>query len=193
MKSQERDTVSAAAAAIPMLQTSDRLSQDQLAQLFADHHRRVLIAAYRVTGSMADAEDVAQTVFLRLGGGEGVPPKNAGSYLYRAAINGALDLLRRRKIAAAVPIDAAAAVASTRLSEPDTQAGRTELASLLRTAIGELPPRAAEMFTLRYIEELGNREIAALMGTSAAVVAVTLHQTRSRLKKRLIALDRGKS
>jgi|SRR5579871_2209670 len=191
MNDKERDTVSAAAAAIPIPQASDRLSRDQLSQLFADHHRRVLIAAYRVTGSMADAEDVAQTVFLRLGSAEGVPLKNAGSYLYRAAVNGALDLLRRRKIAAVEPIDAAETIASTRLSSADIEVTRLELAALLRQAIGELPPRAAEMFTLRYIEDLGNREIAALMGTSQAVVAVTLHQTRSKLKKRLIALERG--
>jgi RNA polymerase sigma-70 factor (ECF subfamily) len=174
-------------------------TSDQLAQLFADHHRRVLVAAYRVTGSMADAEDVAQTVFLRLGRGEsnpgeGIPMKNAGSYLYRAAVNGALDLLRRRKIAAVEPIETAETIASTsRAASPDAELSRVELAGLLRQAICELPPRAAEMFTLRYIEELGNREIATLMGTSSAVVAVTLHQTRSRLKKRLIALERGKS
>ena len=184
---EERDTVSAAAAAIPMTNVTEQLSQ-----LFADHHRRVLVAAYRITGSRADAEDVVQTVFLRLGKGEGLPPKNAGSYLYRAAINGALDLLRRRKIALVEPIDAAAGVASTsRADAPDLEITRTELAGLLRQAISELPTRAAEMFTLRYIEELGNREIAALMGTSQAVVAVTLHQTRSKLKKRLIALERG--
>jgi len=184
---EERDTVSAAAAAIPMTNVTEQLSQ-----LFADHHRRVLVAAYRITGSMADAEDVVQTVFLRLGKGEGLPPKNAGSYLYRAAINGALDLLRRRKIALVEPIDAAAGVASTsRADAPDLEITRTELAGLLRQAISELPTRAAEMFTLRYIEELGNREIAALMGTSQAVVAVTLQQTRSKLKKRLIALERG--
>ena len=192
MNDKERDTVSAAAAAIPLPQTRDQLSHDQLSQLFADHHRRVLVAAYRVTGSMADAEDVAQTVFLRLGSGEGVPPKNAGSYLYRAAVNGALDLLRRRKTAAVEPIDAAESIASTRLSSPDTEVSRSELAALLRQAISELPPRAAEMFTMRYIEELGNGEIATLMETSAAVVAVTLHMTRSKLKKRLIALERGK-
>ena len=46
------------------------------------------------------------------------------------------------------------------------------------------------MFTLRYIEELGNREIAALMGTSQAVVAVTLHNARTRLRKRLTELNR---
>ena len=183
---EERDTVSAAAAAIPIPMTD---TSDQLAQLFADHHRRVLVAAYRITGSMADAEDVAQTVFLRLGGGEGIPVKNAGSYLYRAAVNGALDLLRRRKTAASEPIDAAAEIVSTsRAVSPDTELSRKELAAALRQAISELPPRAAEMFTLRYIEELDNREIAALMKTSQAVVAVTLYQTRSKLKKRLVGI-----
>ena len=190
----ERGPVSAAAAAIPMPDTSDQLfKSDQLSQLFADHHRRILLAAYRITGSMADAEDVAQTVFLRLGTGEGVPMKSAGSYLYRAAINGALDLLRRRKVAATEPLDAAAGVAAAGWGEsPEREASGKQLAALLRQAVSELAPRAAEMFTLRYIEELGNREIAALMGTSQAVVAVTLHQTRSKLKKRLLQLERGK-
>ena len=188
MNNQERGPVSAAAAAIPMTETSDQLSQ-----LFADHHRRVLLAAYRITGSMADAEDVAQTVFLRLGSGEGVPVKNAGSYLYRAAINGALDLLRRRKTAATEPLDAAANVASAGLdAAPERAVSRQELAALLRKAISELAPRAAEMFTLRYVEELGNREIAVLMGTSQAVVAVTLYQARARLRKRFRELERGK-
>jgi RNA polymerase sigma-70 factor (ECF subfamily) len=67
-----------------------------------------------------------------------------------------------------------------------------ELSGILRQAIGELAPRAAEMFALRYLEELDNREIAELMGTSRAVVAVTLHQSRSKLKKRLIELQREK-
>jgi RNA polymerase sigma-70 factor (ECF subfamily) len=186
MSNQERGTVSAAAATIPYTATSDRLSQ-----LFAEHHRRVLLAAYRITGSMADAEDVAQTVFLRLGRGESLDMRSAGSYVYRAAINGALDLLRRRKTAAAEPIEAAANIAEPAAS-PETEVSSRQLAQFLRQAISELSPRAAEMFTLRYVEELGNREIATLMGTSQAVVAVTLHQSRSKLKKKLVELQRGK-
>jgi RNA polymerase sigma factor (sigma-70 family) len=62
----------------------------------------------------------------------------------------------------------------------------------LRTALSELSPRAAEMFTLRYVEDLDNREVAALMHTSQAVVAVTLHQVRAKLKKRLTEIERGK-
>jgi DNA-directed RNA polymerase specialized sigma24 family protein len=39
------------------------------------------------------------------------------------------------------------------------------------------------MFVLRFIEDYSNREIAGLMNTSAAVVAVVLHRTRAQLKK----------
>jgi RNA polymerase sigma factor (sigma-70 family) len=184
MKSNEGEPMAAATAALPLT--------EGLSQLFAEHHRRVLLAAYRITGSMADAEDVAQAVFLRLGSGNG-PIANAGSYLYRAAINGALDLLRRRKAASTEPLEDAACVASTGPgSSPEAEASSRQLGAFLRTAIGELSPRAAEMFTLRYIEELGNRDIAALMNTSQAVVAVTLHNARSRLKKRISELERGK-
>src|SRR2546430_9865113 len=42
----------------------------ELEAVFRAHHARVLQAAYRVTGSMADAEDVAQSVFLRLARGD---------------------------------------------------------------------------------------------------------------------------
>ena len=167
--------------------------REALSQLFAAHHRRVLAAAWRITGSMADAEDVAQSVFLRLADGKTPPMANAGSYLYRAAINGALDLLRRRKTARTEPLEEVAErVFAERHSSPEAGAANRELGEWLRLAIGELPARAAEMFTLRYLEELGNREIAVMMGTSQAVVAVTLHHARSRLKKRLRELERGR-
>jgi RNA polymerase sigma factor (sigma-70 family) len=163
-----------------------------LSELFGEHHKRVLIAAYRITGSMADAEDVAQSVFLRLAASN-EPMTNAASYLYRAAINGALDSLRRRKTASTEPLEGALGIASAGPgSSPEMQASNRELGNILRAAIAELSPRAAEMFTLRYLEELGNREIATLMGTSQAVVAVTLHNARFRLKKRLMGIQRGK-
>jgi RNA polymerase sigma-70 factor (ECF subfamily) len=177
---------------IPVAACTAVLPLSALSQLFGEHHRRVLTAAYRITGSMADAEDVTQAVFLRLASGNG-PVTNAGSYLYRAAINGALDLLRRRKTAQTEPLEYAADVAAAGSgSSPEAEASSRELGALLRVAIGELPPRAAEMFILRYVEEHGNREIAALMGTSQAVVAVTLHNARSRLKRRLSEFERGK-
>jgi len=47
------------------------------------------------------------------------------------------------------------------------------------------------MFALRYLEGLDNPEIAQIMNTSQAVVAVTLHRTRARLKKHLRAFRKG--
>ena len=186
MKIPERQPVSAALATLPAL------DNDRLALLFADNYRRVLMSAYRITGNMADAEDVAQAVFLRLGAGEIPAVSNTASYLYRAAINGALDLLRRRKTAASEPLELAANMRSAgTFSSPDAEMTNWELGRQLRQAIGELAPRAAEMFALRYLEELSNGEIAKLMHTSQAVVAVTLYQSRSKLKKRLIEFERG--
>ena len=188
MKSQEGVLVAAAVAPISLADTSEGLSA-----LFRDHHRRVLLAAYQITGNMADAEDVAQSVFLRLATGNTSSPVNAGSYLCRAAINGALDLLRGRKSAVLEPMELIAGDATARPSNsPEAGLRVEELRAWLRLAIGELSPRAAEMFTLRYLDDLNNREIAACMGTSQAVVAVTLHQARARLKKRLGELERGK-
>jgi RNA polymerase sigma-70 factor (ECF subfamily) len=133
---------------------------------------------------------VAQSVFLRLAGDSNLAAANERSYLYRAAINGALDLLRRRKSAASEPLEDARTMAATgEGSSIEEEASNRELVQLLRLALGELAPRAAEIFTLRYLEELGNREIAKLTGTSAAVVAVTLYQTRLRLKNRLRELE----
>jgi RNA polymerase sigma-70 factor (ECF subfamily) len=176
---------------VPVAACTATLPLTGLSQLFTEHHRRVLTAAYRITGSMADAEDVAQAVFLRLASADG-PVTNPGSYLYRAAINGALDVLRQRKASRTEPLENAAHVAATGSGDsPEAEASGTELGALLRIAIGELPQRAAEMFILRYVEDLGNREIAALMGTSQAVVAVTLFNARSRLKKRLSEFERG--
>jgi len=188
MNSQEGKPVAIASPTLPVVE----LQQD-LSDLFAQHHRRVLMAAYRITGSMADAEDVAQSVFLRLAGSERRAISNEGSYLYRAAINAALDLLRKRATAASEPLDAAGDVASRDAgSRPEAEFSSRQLVQWLRKALAELSPRAAEMFTLRYLEELDNREIAAMMQTSQAVVAVTLHQARARLKKQLKEMERGK-
>jgi RNA polymerase sigma-70 factor (ECF subfamily) len=184
MNDKERDRMSAAS-----LMTSLPPVADDLARLFADHYRRVLIAAYRITGSLPDAEDVAQGVFLRLRNGGDAGMRNEASYLYRAAVNGALDLVRRRKVVE--PLDSAAAVAAGATESPEASLSGRELGRLLRQAISELPVRAAEMFTLRYLEDLGNEEIAARMRTSQAVVAVTLHHARARVKKRLTELERG--
>ncbi|MGD0268453.1 MAG: sigma factor, partial [Candidatus Sulfotelmatobacter sp.] len=65
---------------------------DELGTIFRAHYGLVFRTAYRITGNAGDAEDVLQTVFLRmLRRGRGAEPlENPESYLRRAAINAAL-------------------------------------------------------------------------------------------------------
>jgi RNA polymerase sigma factor (sigma-70 family) len=66
-----------------------------------------------------------------------------------------------------------------------------ELAAWLRKALTGVSPVAAEMFVLRFIEDLDNAQIARMLGTSRAVVAVRLHQVRAKLKKDYQSFIRG--
>jgi RNA polymerase sigma-70 factor, ECF subfamily len=152
--------------------------------IFIAHHERVFRAAYRVTGNASDAEDVLQTVFLRLLRHDHDFGKvdEAGNYLYRAGINAALDIVRSRR--SAVPIDEVDHSALPNSSwTPDRIQGSTEIREWLRGAVGRLHPTAAEMFILRYFEDYDNAEVARLMDTTENTVAVTLHRARTRLQQ----------
>ncbi|MFN7961835.1 MAG: sigma-70 family RNA polymerase sigma factor [Thermoanaerobaculia bacterium] len=169
-------------------------SQLDLSELFQQHHQRIFNAAYRVTGSASDAEDVLQTVFLRLLRREEAPTlhEGAASYFYRAAVNAALDLLRSRRRDRAVNLEeVSAGLADEGTDQPERLASSKELGARLRQALGTLSPRAAEIFSLRYFEGLGNQQIAELLGTSQTAIAVILHRSRSRLGKQLSALVSG--
>lgn len=163
----------------------------ELGRLYAEHAPRVLAAARRVTGSLADAEDVVQTVFLRLARREEALDLSAGaaSYFHRAGVRGGLDLLRARrgKLALAEVGEEPMARESA-----DEQAERRDLARVLRAALGELSPSLAEVFSLRHLEELENREIAQVTGRSQAVVAVQLHRARRQLRRALAAWAAGR-
>ena len=162
-----------------------------LASLFQQHHDRVFRTAHRVTGSAADAEDVLQTIFLRVARGQESPgiANNPQAYFTRAAINASLDLLRSRKRSKAIAMDdvenrvEVATFASPQ--SPETCHQDRELRKLINEAVSRLGPTAAQMFALRYFEGYGNGEIAKIMNTSALVVGVTLHRARARLRKEI--------
>jgi RNA polymerase sigma-70 factor (ECF subfamily) len=165
----------------------------QLEEVYRAHQNCVLKAAYRVTGSMADAEDVSQSVFLRLARGTFNPDRisNMQSYLRRSAVNAALDLIRSRGNREILSVDTADQQQYNPSLSPERAASSLEIKDWLRRELAKLNPRAAEMFALRYLEGLDNPEIAGMMSTSQAVVAVTLHRTRARLRKSLRQLTKG--
>ncbi len=181
------------AAAIETIMVTQAATE--LEEVFRAHQACVLKAAYRVTGSMADAEDVAQSVFLRLARGtvDHSRISNLQSYLHRSAVNAALDLIRSRGHREVVPVEAADELHCNPSLSPERAHSSMEIKNWLRGELAKLSPRTAEMFTLRYIEGLDNPEIARMMNTSQAVVAVTLHRTRARLKKSLRGFRKGAS
>src|SRR5216683_1621840 len=79
----------------------------ELERAFQDHAGLVFRTAYRVTGNAADAEDVLQTVFLRLVRRDTSSGalENHESYLRRAAVNVAIDIVRSKQTAKSVPLD----------------------------------------------------------------------------------------
>lgn len=160
-------------------------------RIFAEHKDLVFRAAYRVTGNSSDAEDVLQTVFLRLLRLEEPPEiRHQRAYLHRAAVNASLDLLRARKDSQNLPLEDQPEMAGSASASSSQET--SELRAWLRRALAKLNPRWAEMFVLRFIEDYSNREIARMLGTSAAVVAVALHQTRAQLRKDYAAMMRGR-
>ena len=160
----------------------------ELETLFRAHHDRVFRTAHRITGSAADAEDVLQTIFLRLAKtGEGLDlSPNAEAYLSRAAINASLDLMRSRGRVKSVGLDEEHAESiQSPLRNPEAQQVDRELQMLIRQAVARLGATAAEMFVLRYYEGYDNHEIARMLGKSHLVVGVVLHRARTKLRKEI--------
>jgi RNA polymerase sigma-70 factor, ECF subfamily len=147
-------------------------------RLFEQYHGLVFRTAYRITGNAADAEDVLQTIFLRmLRRDTNAVLGNEEGYLRRAAVNASVDLIRARQTEQNLPLFEHAARSGE--SPPG------EIREFLRRAFARLSPRSAEMFALRYFEDFTNQQIARALNVSQVLVAVTLHRTRQQLQKEI--------
>jgi RNA polymerase sigma-70 factor (ECF subfamily) len=164
-----------------------------LERLFREHSALVFRSAYRVTGRTDDAEDVLQTVFLRLarqGSSLDLLP-TPRAYLHRAAINAALDVVRVRKRKPSIPLEEIE-LPGMQLTASD-QESRLEIRRVIQSAISSLNGRAAEIFTLKYLEGYENAEIAEMLGISPLVLPVLLHRARARVRNEIRVHLGGKS
>ena len=151
-------------------------------QIFQEHSRLIYRTAFGVTGSPEDAEDILQTIFLRLLRRECPPDlaRNPQAYLYRAALNLSLDTLKIRRRQPQRTDDPE----HIETPAPDSEAPfDDDMHRRLYEAIAQLSPEAAEILILRYVHNTSDAEIAKMLGVSRTVVAVRLFRTRARLKK----------
>jgi RNA polymerase sigma-70 factor (ECF subfamily) len=142
------------------------------------HAQAVLNSALRVIGNVADAEDVAQEVFLEVFRTRKMGEMSEQPALMRTlATRRALDRLRRRKVTQELD----AVTMESREHESSEYAIAAELDQRLRKDLAKLPSREAEVFCLRVLEGNTISETAALLCISEGAVAKALSMARKRL------------
>ena len=154
---------------------------EEFERLYREHAAFVYRTALRITRNAEEAEDILQTIFLRLLRRASSPDlqQRPRAYLYRAAVNASLDTIElRRNRSEAADINEIEAT----LHSPDSSA-KEKLYQQLHKAIAELNPTSAEMLILRYMHNCSDAAIAKMLGKSRGAVAVTLYRARARLKK----------
>ncbi len=159
---------------------------------YARHHRHVWGLCYRMTGSAADADDLAQDTFERL---VTRPPADLdrplGPWLVRVAMNLSRDRLRRRRRKKyggdwlPAPIEAIdEQPPAERIERADTEARYDLMESVsmaFLVALEALRPTARAVLLLRDVFDYSVKETAAALGTSEANVKTTLHRARKQM------------
>jgi RNA polymerase sigma factor (sigma-70 family) len=132
--------------------------------------------------SLTDTDDLVQESYARLiRAREKGQVINAKSYLFKTALNAALDILRRKKVISFEGVGEFATL-SVLEERPDASeaASRTEEIQLLREAMHALPTRCRQVFTLRKLYGLSHREIAAQLCVSEKTVEEQVNRAMRR-------------
>ena len=157
------------------------IPRETTAGSFEDVVRRrevqVLRTAYRILGNWADAEDIAQEVFLRLHrhGCGFATDGAAGSWLYRVTVNLCIDRSRSKK-----PMQEMLELPS-RDQSAEASVLLEEKKRMLMAALAMLPVKERAAVVLREIEGLSTAEVAEALGSSEVTV-------RSQISKALVRL-----
>jgi RNA polymerase sigma-70 factor (ECF subfamily) len=153
------------------------------ALLFQRHYDRVYGILFRLVGARADAEDLAQDVFLRLYRQRFSPRRehNVGAWLYRVATNLGYNALRSRqrrwrRDAALLPDPTDADPA------PSDAALQAETRAAVRAALARLPQRDVQLLLLRQMG-LSYAELAESCGVAPGSVGTLLRRAAESFRQ----------
>ena len=139
----------------------------------------------RMTGSVADGEDVVQDTLARayyqLSELKELPPLRP--WLFRIAHNRAIDHLRREGYRAHEPLDTAMEVADHGGREPDNALARSQAVRAAISSFLQLAPAQRGCVILKDVLEFPIEEIAGELDLSVPAVKAALHRGRERLRK----------
>lgn len=154
--------------------------------LFGKHFRAMYNAALTVTRNTDDAEDAVQSVFARLMESRGCSPvmENPAAYLYRAAINSALDIVEGRKRRQETD------TLDDMEVEPVAKSGiGSDRALQLKSALDKLNPEVLAIVMLHYQEGFTGDEIASIAGKTRSAVAKILERAREELREKYDGIE----
>jgi RNA polymerase sigma-70 factor (ECF subfamily) len=168
----------------PAMEVTEKRVTPEFEQLFREHSQLVYRTAYGVTANAEDAEDVLQTIFMRLLRREFSPnlSNNPKAYLYRAAVNLSLNVLRSRR-RVELTDDPKILDKVSPSTEPRSSGDIRERLLATLEVMAETESSDVELLILRYVHEYSDAEIAKTMGKSRGAIAVRLFRARARLKK----------
>ena len=153
--------------------------------LFRAEYSRVVGIAHRVLADQAEAEDVAQDVFISFYRGHPADAPYAPAWLHAAAAHAALNALRgrdrrsRREAAQATPLETTAAA-----DDPAATVAAAETRDEVRAVLARLPERSGALLALRYAG-LSYAEIAAALDVRASSVGTLLRRAEDAFRREL--------
>jgi RNA polymerase sigma-70 factor (ECF subfamily) len=159
-------------------------------ELVRRHREGVVNVVYRMCGDAALAEDAAQEAFLRAWRNlERYNPRFAfRSWVYRIALNLAVDALRRER----PTTDLDAESLATESDGPEDWLERKQQAEQVRRAVLDLPPASRAVLVLREYEGLSYREIADALDIPVGTVMSRLNYARGQLRRALSRPGEGR-
>jgi len=168
------------AALIEQAQNGDRSAYGELVRI---HHQGVIQVVYRMCGDADLAEDAAQDAFIRawLNLHSFRAGSSLRSWLYRIAVNAALDVLRRNSGKTAVEFETLSL--SDPQDGPETALLQKERTAAVRKAIRELSDASRAVLVLREYGELSYQEIAAALDIPVGTVMSRLNYARKQLRQ----------
>jgi RNA polymerase sigma-70 factor (ECF subfamily) len=162
----------------------DALAFRELSEL---HLQAIVTYCFRITGNLAEAEEIAQEVFLRAWqrADEYEPKARVTTWLHRIAHNLAIDSLRRRSPKATAVEDLDVEPSESPSQTPLQLLERKHAARGVQAELERLPERQQMALLLCHEQGLSNPEIAEVLGTSVEATESLLARARRALRTAL--------
>lgn len=163
-----------------------------LAPLVERYKRMVYRLAVQITKNHADADDVMQETFIKVYRSIHTFRRDAAfeTWLYRIAVNEALNFVKRRErrrectfeAATEAEYEATARYRAQLANDPQAHAEKAELRQYVTEAVNSLPLKHRTVVILHEFEGLTHAEIASILNCSEGTVRSRLHYARKKLR-----------